>query len=139
LEKERISEATAVFNSSIKSVWDVVTNNTDYSWRSDVKEIKVINEGKSFFEYPYKGNPTKFIINNIKEYSSYKYSMQNKMFTGVCTGYFSETENGGTILVLKENISIENPIIKILSYFFMDLKKIQNTYISDLKKRLGES
>ncbi len=60
------------------------------------------------------------------------------MFTGFWTGHFSETENGGTKIVFVENIFIKNPIIKILSYFFMDLKKMQNTYILDLKKKLGE-
>lgn len=49
--------------------------------------------------------------------------MENKMFTGFWTGYFLETETGGTKIIFKENILIKNSIIKILSYFFMDLKK----------------
>lgn len=60
------------------------------------------------------------------------------MFTGFWKGSFSKTENGGTKIVFKENVFIKNPIIRILSYFFMDLGKIQNTYISDLRKKLGE-
>jgi hypothetical protein len=60
------------------------------------------------------------------------------MFNGFWTGYFSETETGGTKVIFKENIFIKNPVIKILSYFLMDLKKMQNIYISDLKKKLGE-
>ena len=60
------------------------------------------------------------------------------MFTGFWTGTFSETEAGGTKIVFKENIFIKNPIIWFLSFFLMDLRKIQDTYISDLKKELGE-
>lgn len=138
LKKGRTTEVTAVFNSSIKAVWDVVTSNSNYSWRSDIKRIEVLENGKEFIEYPYKGNETKFIIINKKEYSNYKFNMVNKMFTGACTGQFLETETGGTILILKEAIFIENPFLEVFSHLFLDLKKIQNTYISDLKKQLSE-
>ena len=60
------------------------------------------------------------------------------MFTGFWIGHFSETENGGTKIIFKENIFIKNPIIIVISYLFMDLKKIQNTYVLDLKRKLGE-
>ncbi|BDR81150.1 hypothetical protein DP145_12545 [Clostridium tetani] len=136
--KARTSEVTAYFNSNIKSVWNVVTNNSDYKWRSDIERIEVLNDGKEFIEYTHSGNTTKFIITKKIEYSKYEFNMENKMFTGFWTGYFLETETGGTKIIFKENILIKNSIIKILSYFFMDLKKMQNTYILDLKKKLGE-
>lgn len=136
--KARISEITAYFNSNIKSVWDVVTNNSDYNWRSDIKRIEVLNDGKEFIEYTHNGNATKFTITKKNEYSEYKFNIENKMFTGSWSGYFSETEAGGTKIIFKESIFIKNPIIKVLSYILMDLKKIQNTYILDLKKELGE-
>lgn len=72
------------------------------------------------------------------EYSEYEFNIENKRFTGFWTGYFSETETGGTKIVFTENIFIKNPIIKVLSYFFMDLRKMQKIYVSDLKKKLGE-
>lgn len=137
--KCRTAEVIAYFNSDIKSVWNVVTNNNDYKWRSDLDKIEVFNDGNEFIEYTNGRHATKFIITKKNEYSEYEFNMENKMFTGFWTGHFSKTENGGTKIIFKENIFIKNPIIKILSYFFMDLKKIQNTYISDLKKKLGES
>jgi len=138
LGKARISEITAYFNSNIKSVWSVVTNNSNCKWRSDIERIEIINHGKEFIEYTHNGNATKFIITKKNEYSEYEFNMGNKMFTGFWSGNFSETETGGTKIVFKETIFIRNPIIKVLSYFFMDLKKMQNTYISDLTKELGE-
>lgn len=138
LGKARISEVTAYFNSNIKSVWNVVTNNSDYKWRSDIKKIEILNSGKEFIEYTNSGNATRFIITKKIEYNEYEFNMENKMFTGFWNGHFSETETGGTKIIFKENILIKNPIINVLSYFLMDLKKMQNTYISDLKKKLGE-
>ncbi|OSB18721.1 hypothetical protein B2H94_06325 [Clostridium sporogenes] len=138
MRKPRTAEVTAHLQSDIKFVWNVVTNNNDYKWRSDIEKIEIINDGKEFIEYTPNGITTKFFITKKEEYSQYEFSMGNKMFTGFWTGHFSETENGGTKIVFVENIFIKNPIIKILSYFFMDLKKMQNTYILDLKKKLGE-
>ena len=138
LGKARVAEITAEFNSNIKAVWDTVTNNNEYSWRSDIERVEVYNDGKEFIEYTHNGIDTKFVITNKDEYSEYAFNIENKMFTGFWNGSFSETENGGTKIVFKENIFIKNPIIRVISYCFMDLKKIQNTYISDLRKKLGE-
>lgn len=138
LEKVRTSEVTAYFNSNIESVWNVVTNNSDCKWRSDVERIEILNDGKEFIEYAHGGSATKFTITKKNEQSEYEFNMENKMFTGFWTGHFSTTKTGGTRVSFRENIFIKNPIIRVLSYFLMDLKKIQNTYISDLKKKLGE-
>lgn len=136
--KARVAEITAEFNSNIKSVWNTVTNNNDYSWRSDIERVEIYNHGKEFIEYTHNGFATKFIITKKNEYTEYAFNMENKMFTGFWTGNFSETENGGTKIVFKDNIFIKNPIIRVISYIFMDLKKMQNIYISDLRNKLGE-
>lgn len=136
--KVRVSEVAVYFNSNIKSVWDVVTDNSNYKWRSDIDKIEIIKDGREFIEYGHNGNATKFIITKKKKYSQYEFKMQNKMFDGYWTGNFLETHKGGTKIIFKENIFIKNPIIRVLSYVFMDLKKMQCMYISDLKKELGE-
>jgi hypothetical protein len=136
--RERKSEIIAYLNSDIKSVWDVVTNNRDFKWRSDIEGIEIFNDGKEFIEYHKKGASTKFKITKKREFREYEFNMENKMFTGFWTGYFFEVENGGTKIIFKENIFIKNPIIAILSYIFMNLKKIQTTYVEDLKKKLRE-
>lgn len=138
LGKARVAEITAEFNSDVESVWNTVTNNSDYNWRSDIERVEIYNDGKEFFEYTHNGIATKFIITKKDKFREYAFDMENEMFTGFWTGHFSETESGGTKIVFKENILIKNPIIRIISYIFMDLKKMQNTYISDLRKKLGE-
>lgn len=138
MSKAREAEVTAIFNSDITSVWNIVTNNNDYKWRSDIERIEILQGGKEFIEYTHNGNATKFIITKKNEYNEYAFNMENKMFTGSWSGHFSNTETGGTTIVFKENILVKNPVIRILSYVLMDLKKMQNTYIADLRKKLGE-
>lgn len=138
LGKARTAEVTAYFNSEVKSVWNIVTDNSSCRWRSDIERIEVSEDGNEFVEYAHNGNATKFIITKKIEFSQYEFKMENKMFTGFWTGSFSETEAGGTKIIFKENIFIKNPIIRFLSYFLMNLRKMQDTYIIDLKKDLGE-
>jgi len=138
MSKARKSEITATFKSDIKTVWNVVTNNSDYKWRSDIERIEIIDNGNTFIEHTPNGIYTKFIITNKSLYNRYEFNLENKNFTGFWVGDFSETENGGTKIVFTENIFIKNTIIRVLSYLFMDLKKIQNTYVLDLKRKLGE-
>jgi len=64
--------------------------------------------------------------------------MKNKNFTGYWTGLFSVTEEGGTKIIFTEKLYIKNPVMEILSYLFMNLKKMQKIYINDLKKKLQQ-
>lgn len=139
MRKPRESEIIAYFESDIKLVWEAVTNNLDYSWRSDIDRIEALPNKKEWIEYTNDGKATKFTVTKKKKYSEYEFNMANKMFKGYWTGYFSEIESGGTKVVFKEIILIKNPIIHYISYLVWDLKKIQNTYILDLKKKLGEA
>ena len=135
----RSSTIEAEFSSKIEDVWKAVTNNEDYGWRSDLKKIEVSKGGKSFTEYTKDGFETKFIITNKVEFERYEFNMESRNLTGHWIGLFEKTPSGGTKITFTENITMKNPIMKLLSYIFLDLKKMQQTYISDLRKRLGET
>lgn len=68
--KERVAEINAEFNSNIKSVWNTVTNNNDYSWCSDIERVEIYNDGKEFIEYTHNRIATKFIMTKKDEYSN---------------------------------------------------------------------
>lgn len=137
MSKPRIAEKTAVFSSDIKKVWETVTNNMDYDWRTDIKSIEILDDNQ-WLEHYDNGRFTKFILKKKIAYEEYVFEMENQMFTGVWTGYFSALDSGGTKAILTEKIFIKNPIIRIISYLSWDLKKIQEVYIRDLKNKLGE-
>ena len=39
-----ISNIKATFPTTIENVWAIVTSLTDYSWRSDIDKIEVVND-----------------------------------------------------------------------------------------------
>ncbi|WP_088186069.1 hypothetical protein [Desulfosporosinus sp. FKA] len=138
MPKVRASEITAYFKSDVKTVWNVVTNNVDYKWRSDIKKIEVSSDGNHWLEYYNEKAYTKFALVEKVENNRYVFDMENKMFTGHWTGCFSPTEMGGAKVIFTEKILIKNPLIRIISNLFWDLEKIQRTYIADLKIKLQE-
>lgn len=134
----RRSNITATFASNIEKVWDIVTNNSDYVWRSDLSRIETIDEGNSFIEYTTKGHWTKFTITCKEIYKRYEFDMENDFFRGHWTGLFEKTDEGGTIIEFTEILYIKKPVMELLSYIGMPLKKIQKRYIADLRRKLGE-
>ncbi|UDN61626.1 SRPBCC family protein [Clostridioides sp. ES-W-0016-02] len=137
MKKCRVSEITAYFNADVETVWNIVTDNRDYKWRSDISKIEVFDDGSTFIEYNKDGNSTKFTVTEKTKNKLYKFNMENKFFYGNWQGEFFE-ENEKTKIVFIENIYVKNPIIKVLSYLFMNLKKIQIQYVKDLKRKLNE-
>jgi len=134
----RKSSITATFQANIQSVWNVVTDNENYTWRSDLLKIDIFDGGNRFIEYTKDGYSTTFTVTVKEACKRYEFDMENKNFVGHWTGIFTESENGGTKIDFTEELNIKNPIMEILSYLFMNLKKMQQTYVSDLRKKLGE-
>lgn len=134
----RKSNIIAIFKANVPTVWDVVTNNEKYSWRSDLSKIEILDDGNKFIEYTKDGFSTYFTITTKQEYERYEFDLENNNMKGHWIGIFTTTENGGTKIDFTEEIHIKNPLMEVLSYLFMNLKKIQETYIIDLKKELGE-
>lgn len=135
----RKSNITAVFNADIETVWNIVTDNSNYSWRSDLSKIEQADDGKTFTEFAKEGFETTFTITVKEPCTHYEFDMNNNNFTGHWIGIFSKTENNGTKIDFAEEIRITIPVMEILSYLFMNLKKMQLTYIRDLKHTLGEN
>lgn len=134
----RTSTITAEFTSDIQTVWDVVTDNRHADWRSDLVRVDVSDDENTFIEYTRDGFQTTFTITDKKGCEFYAFDMQNKNFDGHWTGVFSTTTTGGTRIEFTEAVQIHNPVMEWLSYLFMDLGKIQKTYVADLRKKLGE-
>lgn len=132
------SVITAEFESSPQTVWDIVTNNEDTAWRSDLDHVEV-QEGKpTFVEISKGGVATEFTITEKEPCRRYAFTMRNQFFMGNWSGTFQPLENGGTKIAFEEKLKMHNPFLRLMS-LFMNLKKMQQLYIDDLRKKLGES
>lgn len=134
----RKSTIVAVFKADRKTLWDIITNNEEYSWRSDLERIEILENKNQFIEYTKGGFNTTFTITQKQLYTTYAFTMENQNFKGNWKGVFFEIENGGTRIEFTEEIEMKNTFVEILSYIIMPLKKMQKTYIRDLKRKLGE-
>ncbi len=117
-------------NADIQSVWDAVTSLENYSWRSDLERIEILEYGNSFVECTKDGFATKFNITKVEPLKTYEFTMQNKNINGSWVGKFNEVGNV-TSIDFTENISTNNIIMKIFMKKY--LKKHQEKYITDLK------
>lgn len=129
------STVIATFESDITKVWNVVTDNTIFAWRSDLSKIIVSDDGKKFVEFAKNGFETQFEITLKTPYERYEFDMKNKNMSGHWIGIFSK-RGSGTQIEFCEEVTVANPIMNL--FISPYLKKQQTRYISDLKKALGE-
>ena len=103
-----------------------------------MEQVKISPDGNSFEEFAKGGISTRFVITEKEECRVYRFSMENPRFTGEWEGRFFSMENGGTKIVFTERIKVKNPVMRFLARFFMPVRKMQETYIRDLKRKLME-
>ncbi|MDO5564907.1 MAG: polyketide cyclase, partial [Eubacteriales bacterium] len=120
------------FNCDIEKLWDIITDNTSYSWRSDLSKIVVIDD-KHFIEYTKNNYPTYFEITSKKKLDSYSFNMENTNMRGKWIGIFKKLENGNILLDFTEEIETDKLMMKLLAKLY--LKKQQKTYMKDLERQ----
>lgn len=117
----------------IEKVWDKVTDLNDFIWRSDLINIRIIDEN-TFVEISKDGIETYFKVIECIKNQSWSFEIENKNIKGTWTGKFY-SHGDKTTLDFTENIVSKKLIFKpfIGSY----LRKQQKLYFKDLKKALN--
>ena len=139
LPKERTFRKTAVLNSDVKKVFNIVTDfKNQTSWRNDVKEIIVI-DNNTWTEVPKKGTAITFKVKQKVENEIFEIVIiEPKNFNGYWIGTFKQTKVNQTAIEFKEVITISNPFFRTISYVFVDLDKTMDLYLQNLKQKLVE-
>ena len=128
-----VSNLRATLICPIEIVWDTVTNLNDYSWRSDLKDVRIIDE-HNFIEITKDGIETYFKITECIKYQSWIFEIENKNIKGTWVGKFY-AEGDKTILDFTENIVSKKSILK--PFISLYLKRQQKIYFRDLKAKLN--
>ncbi|MDU7842479.1 MAG: polyketide cyclase [Veillonella sp.] len=97
-----VSNMRATLLYPIEVVWDTVTNLNDFSWRSDLKDVRIIDEN-NFIEITKNGVETYFRITECIKYQSWIFEIENKNIKGTWVGKFY-VEDDKTILDFTENV-----------------------------------
>ncbi|MEO0066223.1 MAG: hypothetical protein RI983_1549 [Bacteroidota bacterium] len=139
LPKERTFTKTAVLNSDVTKVFNLVTDfKNQTTWRNDVKEIILIDEN-IWTEVPKKGTAITFKVKQKIENEIFEIEIiEPKNFNGYWVGAFKQTNENLTAIEFKEVVTFSNPFFRILSYLFVDLDKTMDLYLQNLKQKLGE-
>lgn len=128
------STITAQFPSDIKTVWDIVVDNENYRWRSDLSKVVIIDENR-FDEYTTGGFITHFRITAKEPYKEYQFAMENENMSGTWSGIF-ESHAGGTQITFTEEVQVKKAIMNLFVKGY--LKKQQTKYIDDLKTAIEQ-
>lgn len=127
-----ISNIKAALQCDVQKVWKIVTSVENYTWRSDLSKIEVLNE-KQFIEYTKEGYATTFTITVAEPYKRWEFNMENENMRGHWTGIFSQVEKQ-TEIEFTEDVTAKKFFMKPFVKAY--LKKQQALYISDLKNAL---
>lgn len=141
LPKERVETRESIFDASPKTVYDLVTNNKDWSYRSDLKALKIISvdgDIETWDEISQDGTIIRFKTRDKKPYSFYSFDMESKVMSGYWTAEFKEVKDGKTLFTATEYIKMKNPILRTLSYIFFDIGRFMEVYQSDLDKKIKD-
>ena len=125
-----VASITEIIDADLKEVWNVVTSLDNFGWRSDLKDIKLINE-KEFAEYTKDGYSTTFTITKTEPYKCWEFDMENENMTGHWKGTFTKVDDKTKITFTEEVVAkklIMRPFVGIY------LKRQQIRYVNDLKK-----
>lgn len=129
------SNIKKVFHCDKNQLWDIITNNSNDTWRTDVSKIKVIDD-IHFVEYTKKDAPTYFTITKKDKLNIYELEIENANIKGKWIGKFRELENGSIEIDFTEEIETTAFMMKLLAKPY--LKSMQKRYIRDLERELSK-
>lgn len=127
------SNIQKVFHCSIEKLWNIITNNTNYTWRSDLLKIEITDD-THFIEYDKNNYPTYFTITSKVNLKEYKFDIENSNIRGKWVGTFKQLDNNNVLLDFTEEIDTNNIIMKLFAKPY--LKSAQKRYMKDLEKEL---
>ena len=131
-----IARIRAAFDYPLETVWKVVTSLEDTSWRSDIAGLDILKPGKTFVEHTPDGIATTFTVTALEPCRRYAFDIENSNMKGCWTGLFSEEEDL-TVLEFIEDVQAKKLYMK--PFVTRYLKKQQEGYIADLRKKLDRS
>ena len=123
------------FSCDRNKLWDIITDNSNYEWRSDLSKIEIIDD-THFVEYTKNNFPTYFTITSKEKLKEYKFDLENTNLKGKWIGIFKELPNGNIKLDFTEEIEVNSFIMKLLAKSY--LKSQQKRYMRDLERALNE-
>lgn len=123
-----------VFQCDKDKLWNIITDNTNYTWRTDLSKIEIVDD-THFIEYAKNNYPTYFTITKKEKLHIYAFDIENTNIKGKWIGKFRKLDNGCIEIEFTEAIETSHFIMKLLAKPY--LKSMQKRYIKDLERVLS--
>ena len=123
------------FSCDKNKLWNIIIDNSNYKWRTDLSKIEIIDE-THFVEYTINNFPTYFTITAKEKLKEYKFDLENANLKGKWIGIFKELTNGNIELDFTEEIEVNSLIMKLLAKSY--LKSQQKRYMKNLERELNK-
>lgn len=123
------------FSCDKNKLWNIIIDNSNYKWRTDLSKIEIIDE-THFVEYNTRNFPTYFTITTKEKLKEYKFDLENANLKGKWIGIFKELTNGNIELDFTEEIEVNSLIMKLLAKSY--LKSQQKKYMKNLERELNK-
>ncbi|MFY7929723.1 MAG: SRPBCC family protein [Oligoflexus sp.] len=140
LPSERTGEVRANLPVPQEDVYRLVTDLRSQSWRSTVKELKILDAkdgAEVWMEIPKKGPEMKFkTVVKVKPERFEIALIDNPGLEAHWVGTFKATSPTTTEIHFVERVHLKSWLAKALSYLFFDVQASVDQYVEDLKTEL---
>ncbi len=115
----------------IEKVWNKVTDLNDFYWRSDIRDVKIIDEN-NFVEITKDGVETHFKVTEYTKHQCWSFEIENENIKGNWVGKFYSHGNNTTLDFTENIIAKKNNIQTVCCFVF---EETTENIFSRLKKR----
>ena len=126
------SKVSVHFSCPVERVWQVVTDLSNTTWRSDLKRVEVLDE-THFVEHTKSGYATNFTVTACEPLRRWAFTMENGNMSGSWEGIF-ETAEDGTRLHCTETFNAKRWWMRPFVPGY--LRHQQRLYLDDLRREL---
>lgn len=126
------SKVTVHFPCPVDRVWQIVTDLSHTTWRSDLKQVEVLDKAH-FIEHTKSGYATNFTITACEPPYFWAFSMENGNMSGSWEGVFEASEDG-TRLHCTETVNAKHWWMRPFVPGY--LKRQQKQYLDDLRREV---
>ncbi len=126
------SQINMMLSCPIDKVWATVTDLEHFAWRSDLKDIEIIDNA-NFIEVTKSGIETHFQTTKLEARKSWEFDMENDSIKGHWTGSFTP-QGQQTLVNFTENVTAKKILLRPLIGSY--LRRQQKQYLKDLRQEL---
>lgn len=123
-----VSNVQVMLPFPVETMWDLITSREDYSWRSNLNRIDILNE-KQFVEYTKGGDVTTVTVREEMRYRKWELDMENEDINGRWTCMLYSWGDSTEISITEE---VNPKKLYLMPFVPLYLEERRVTYIKDL-------